>query len=959
MPIDKTISLQITPEMMAELDRAVALADPRAAEELGISGDDPEMPSARKTPIMTLVGAPVLNLRQLAKQHTERELLVATDEDLEDDGNQKTAQLDLTPEMLEKIRSGVGGRGKVVGDPPEAAQSGKQTLMGAPGLNLRSQVAKLRTPSTILSGGAPSERQRMASRATESDSARDLPPDRRVATTASKAKKRVPVSAAEALQSKAVAPPEAEPGGRSPAASAASQPTAVSEASAPPVEAPELAYAGAPGDDDPLPPMPMSDYGAEPLAEPVSEIDAEPVEMEMEADEATPLREVLGVPLPDLGMSPESIEARAGSVPTGFFARVGYGFRAKRAEGAVAKSLKVLDQRAEMLAKLRTEVARAAGRRAFLAGEMLPDDAASQDEARSNIEGAQQAIELLEQQLASHTEAFKGQLDAKQGAYDQATDVHDTHQTALSTLKAEMGALEREVKDRQSSSRKDTSKIESLEKKAEEGSDQEVLALRKDIDDRAAEVAAYREQLAPLVVKRGELQARVDAANGEKERARQALDAEKARQREATRDLEAQLKQAKSAHDALWAELDEPVVKLGYDVMQDPARAGTTGALAKYQRAEQVLLEDENLRASYEAVMGTIDHTQGARGRRNFWILLLVPVVLAALLYVFLPWTDPFGIYADAKKSGKARAGADVPAAAANLGTSSADLAARALPPDMELYAGLSADGAAQVAALPGVAKGFLSRVPPLSQLVKRTTFDVESVKTVVYCAKGDYTGYAMGLDLSAGGPALIASLLAEEGVKSNSFAGETAPIFDDLVLWSHKDGTLAAGDERTAKKIIRRLQDGAEETWNGEGALAGLSSRIDLGATLWVVLTGRHLGDLARALGRHASEPGEWVIDRVMGAALSLNLAEQGYVQAALQFESDEVAAQAIDKLDDIRKATRHQLKDGGSDALVSLRSVLGQLELELEGAQVLVTVPVGAEDLVRLLPLVLPAIH
>jgi len=287
-------------------------------------------------------------------------------------------------------------------------------------------------------------------------------------------------------------------------------------------------------------------------------------------------------------------------------------------------------------------------------------------------------------------------------------------------------------------------------------------------------------------------------------------------------------------------------------------------------------------------------------------------LVLIGLLIVFLPMTDPFGLYADGEEKGGA-SGGDIPASAQNVGGSPGDLAAAHMPGGFELYAGVSLDGLLDAALfteaeLKIFKKELASNSGPLKRLFKKADVSIGDISTLVagYGERGGYGAMQFGGDVDI---EEVDGVLADVKDISVKNWGEVEQVYvnarAEMAAFTQDDGVLVMGMDKTVKNVL----DGDDDEYPGnfmqvEG-IESLTAHLNLGGVAWVMLAPDEGVAAFNELPKDEI-PGPvnaMAMDGLMAAGLSVHLNEDIYVQLALVYEDADRAEEVFESLADMKE--------------------------------------------------------
>ncbi|MFT7625999.1 MAG: hypothetical protein ACI9WU_005191 [Myxococcota bacterium] len=661
-PADKTVALQVTPEMLAELERAAGPSPAPAAPA-------PAAPSGAKRRATTL-GMASLGLRGLAARQSS-------------DGDSEPV-----PEPAPAPQAPAPGR------KPRRSP----TLMGAPGTTLRSlaeakarelsatpldpqapQPAKPRPAAPRPRVQPPSVSWEVVEEEVEESTALDVPqmPDEEPMAR----------EVDERPTQEALPAPSSPPGPQPDPDLLLSGPPSVETSAVvippepsvriivPNAETAEATQAAAVEETGPArfatqPDQPMFDPNSlptpiRPTTGPVAELVEDPTLNDIEVDDSGPEAsprysmpaEFPAVPdddsqpvaaplagLPALSAQPRALIADLGKTPASFFGRIGYLKRARKARSAIKRARRIIARRAATLTAERSAVALVAGRDA-MARRLGRDLAVSVwtqiDAASPGVDTAESALKTIDQSLLTLQTAYEREAADDIATHAAASTEYGAAKKCLDAATVELRDLKRTVAEQSRSIQKAESRIASLEKKAADGYEAQVQDLRDAMEGDLAERAEVEPRVEPATTLRAELHAETGAARAAAQEADRTVRAGRREYDQQRQAAERERKTADKALSAARAILDAPLVDLGAWVL---AETGGPEA-ARLSEIEATLSSDSALGADLDAVGQRVDLVAVKRGRIGLAVVVGGPVLLCVLLWIFLPFTDPFGLY--------------------------------------------------------------------------------------------------------------------------------------------------------------------------------------------------------------------------------------------------------------------------------------------------------------------------
>ena len=869
----------------------------------------------------------------------------------------QTVAFQITPAMLDEMEARLDEAEQRRLDMSDSRRSrggrapagtGKQTLMGAPGVNLR-KLAERQTASQMqavtpddLDGEAKTEVVDIDAidKAIEAQTAPPPPAPKQTLMGAPGINLRqlgnLPGRRSSSLlpvaDAAAVAAFEA-PSGRA-AAPGTSAPDAESEASTMLAEPPsEAEFEAALAESPPLVPIDLP-----PPVQP-----GDPASLPPADGQSAPPQ------LPGIPLTPEEVVSLLEPAPAGAFSRVGYGFRAGKVRRRVAKALSLIEKRCKLLGEFQDKLAVELGRRVFQEGP--PGSAGTTLEAhREELASAEQGLRLTEQAAAGKEAAFEGVNAAKTQALSEATAANEVARTALAEVEGRYKALTAELRQHQGAIQKIQRKASALEKGQADGWQAQKAELEAQAAQHEAELQPLQARTAPLQEELGESRARAQAAKAEMSQAKQAVDAARAEHKRDAQGAQRHVDAAKARLESAHAAIEEPCRDLGVAIAHDMNRGREYQEAGHIARAGVLLGEEEALATRYTAVLGYVDQPSVQSGRMLLLVIALGTLLLLGAAFVFLPWTDPFGIYGGSETVSAESSVSSAPSGARNQGASARALAEQLLAPGQHLYVGASLDGLRKAELLSGLGlERMIARIGPLRVLLGGDSpIDRDAMRAMVLSSSGgDATGV---VETGADGAALNEALHARSDTEVETIRGRKVAVRHGKVAWSDSDGRLIFGKRGPVGRVFARLDGEHDSALEGSSKLRALVAAIDLDASVWVVVVGAYLDDLRDEVPSDAiPADAERILSALKGAAASAHVSDAVHLQIALHFKSDEDAEKAVDRLGNLSKLASRELEglpDEQKPLVEAAHIVLESFEMDHDGRVATLTLALEDDD-------------
>jgi len=294
-------------------------------------------------------------------------------------------------------------------------------------------------------------------------------------------------------------------------------------------------------------------------------------------------------------------------------------------------------------------------------------------------------------------------------------------------------------------------------------------------------------------------------------------------------------------------------------------------------------------------------------------------LVLDGLLFLFLPMTDPFGLYGTVETDAGG-AGGDVPATAQNAGESPGDLAMDHMPGGFDAYVGLSLSGVLDSAlvspAETKMLKKQLSRsAGPLKGLLKEADLGVDSISTAVVGLgeRGAYGAAQFGEDVDI---EEVDGVLSDvDGVSVKNW-GEVEQVYLNsrakMAAFTQDGGVLVMGNSDTVKNVLDGDDDEYPGSFSQEESIETLMSHLNLNGVAWAMAAPEGgIENLPQVPTDEIPAPlRSAVLDGLMAAGVSLHLNEDIFVQVALMYEDSDRAEEVLDALSELKE--EHLSKKG-----------------------------------------------
>ena len=303
----------------------------------------------------------------------------------------------------------------------------------------------------------------------------------------------------------------------------------------------------------------------------------------------------------------------------------------------------------------------------------------------------------------------------------------------------------------------------------------------------------------------------------------------------------------------------------------------------------------------------TVKAAPPSAGVPRSWLIGGAVAIAVILLVLFLPFSDPFGLYGDGEEDAKAKGdGSSVPISTQNQGTSVSGIARSHLPGGFDVYVGVSTSGILNASLLDSLLDeneqdALISELENKAGEIK-TALDageasVDDIEALALAYGGDRGVYgslqfSSEVDLEA----IDGAIGDMDGVTTKKW-GEVEQVYvhDAMraAVFTEDNGVLVGGQLSTVQSVLEGDDDEHPGNFLQDENIKAVAAHLDLDATAWAIAAPEDLfGMIPPSDGSaYGSLVPDDVREGLIGAGIAVHMDKDIFIQVAFLFEETDQA--------------------------------------------------------------------